>query len=439
MNETIHLTTASLATFASKTRRLAVVLCVLALLVSAQGKTTSKISNQTASSGQLNPNNGKNFPLQATAASASVRQNVSVEAVLLPFDVCKRVFGTEIAKNYAAVELTVSNRSHDSALIVQSVFIDYRDWALSGIDQLDTTRTGGKKSDGPGDWPDYQAPNTPGQISSVEYRVARGELLDRQPWTLRNLSLRALQTAGSIATAYTFSISEKGIITGIGAFNGEVVPALNALFPDGTVGQMNRISDVGFQVNKVIPKDASDIIVAFFPLDRFLTPGLKKLFLKSPALFFAPYALMFDKEARQLLAPQMAGILGPCGNADLFMRQLSVSFINSYDSKLDETPPGQLSYPNQAGAGTNSLCSSALTAAAGFPAGADSAPIGSSCALYAAGLVCGCAAGLTTGANPTICDETGCGKSNIARTCGSTARAAVSPAAINSCTLSKQS
>jgi len=80
-------------------------------------------------------------------------------------------------------------------------------------------------------------------------------------------------------------------------------PAAETLWPDGTIGQMNRISDVGFQVNKVIPKDSSDIIVAFFPIDRFLTPGLKKLFLKSPALFFAPGALALDPEARKALEP----------------------------------------------------------------------------------------------------------------------------------------
>jgi hypothetical protein len=68
---------------------------------------------------------------------------------------------------------------------------------------------------------------------------------------------------------------------------------------------MNRISDLGFQTNKVIPKASSDIIVTFFPLDRFLTPGLKELFIKSPALFFSPYALQFDpkgkKEINQLI------------------------------------------------------------------------------------------------------------------------------------------
>ena len=355
MKQNTKMPTSSHHSFTTICRYLVIAFCLTALLLPAQGKTTSK-ADATSTDAQAARSNldtqrkGKDFPLKTTIATASVRQNVTVEAVLLPYDVCKRVFGTEIAKNYAAVELTVSNRSPDSALIVQSVFIDYRDWALSGINFLDSTRTGEKKSDGGTDWPDYEAPNKAGQISSVEYRVARGELLDRQPWTFRNLSLRALQAAGSIAAAYTFSISEKGIITGIGAFNGEVMPALNALFPDGTVAKSSDQSVLGFQVNKVIPKNSSDIVVAFFPLDRFLTPGLKKLFLKSPALFFAPYALMFDKEARDALKPQIEYLLGDRTQAELFMTQLSVGYINAYVSNLNvQQNAGANSGPGQKG------------------------------------------------------------------------------------------
>src|SRR5689334_14925793 len=67
----------------------------------------------------------KGFKLRS---NITVRDNVSVEAILLPAPICRKVFGKEIAKNYAAVEIVVSNRNPDASLIIHSVFIDYTQW-----------------------------------------------------------------------------------------------------------------------------------------------------------------------------------------------------------------------------------------------------------------------------------------------------------------------
>ena len=258
----------------------------------------------------------KGFALQTVA---TVQGNVSVEAVLLPATIARKVFGKEVGDNYAAVELTVSNRSRDAALIVHSIYLDYSDWALSGSPQLmmaleaggrpaaQAAETAPKPPSASHAW---QATTEPNQISSVEYRIVRGEFLDAQQWTFRNFMMRALQAVGSVASAYAFSVKEKGIVRGIDAFNGQVIPAAQVLFPDSTTAQMNRISDVGFQTNKVIGKESSDIVVAFFPIDRFLTPSLKSLFLKSPAVFFAPASLLVDKEARKQIAPLLEDLTG---------------------------------------------------------------------------------------------------------------------------------
>ena len=142
-------------------------------------------------------------------------------------------------------------------------------------------------------------------MASEEYRVVRGQLLDAQMWSKRNWTMRLLTLAGSLASAYAFSINEEGIVRGLNAFSGSVVPGIREAWPDGTVEQLNRISDFGYQTNKVIPKQAAEVIVCFFPIDRFLTPGFKKLFLRSPALFFAPLQMLVDptmkKETEQIL------------------------------------------------------------------------------------------------------------------------------------------
>jgi hypothetical protein len=132
----------------------------------------------------------------------------------------------------------------------------------------------------------------------VEYRIARGEAQDAQAWTTRNWAMRVLQFLGVLATGSEFAFKEIGIVKGIGSFAGQLVPGAQVLWPDGTVAQLDRISDFGFRANKVIPKEASDIVIAFFPIDRFMTPELKRLFLASPAVFFVPAAAFADKKVR---------------------------------------------------------------------------------------------------------------------------------------------
>lgn len=221
------------------------------------------------------------------ASEITVNSSVHVQAVLIPRVDAKRIFGREISENYAVIQLIVGNKSPDAALIIHGVFIDYRDWPLSGStpSALIVESTPNK----------YQAPSVPSQVASEEYRVVRGQLLDAQTDTLRNRFLRWLTLAGNLAGAFTFSLNEDGIVKGIAAVTGVGIPGVATAWPDKTVEQLNRVSDLGFRSNKVVPKESSEIIVCFFPIDRFLTPGFRKLFLRSPALFFAPLQMLADR------------------------------------------------------------------------------------------------------------------------------------------------
>lgn len=222
------------------------------------------------------------------ATEITVNSSVHVQAVLIPRPDAKRIFGREISDNYAVIQLIVGNKSPDAALIIHGVFIDYSDWPLSGA-----TPTALMVETPPNK---YQAPSVPSQVASEEYRAVRGQLLDAQTDTLRNRFLRYLTLAGNLAGAFTFSLNEDGIVKGIAAITGVGIPGLATAWPDKTVEQLNRVSDLGFRTNKVVPKESSEIIVCFFPIDRFLTPGFRRLFLKSPALFFAPLAMLADRK-----------------------------------------------------------------------------------------------------------------------------------------------
>jgi hypothetical protein len=305
------------------------------------------------------------FPL-TTSTNATVNDSASVEAVLIPPKISKHVFGKVIGDNYAVISLTVSNHSPDASLIVHSIFIDYSRWLLSGYSPLEDecdqkpgsaspkaeeqkekptipdnqSKDNQSKQHTCGNTPTrWQTRTTQSQIASVESRIVRGELLDAQPWTARNWIIRALQAAGSIASAYTFTLSGPHTIQSIGAVNGQVIPAIQTFWPDATIGQMNRISDMGFQVNKVIPKDSSDIIVAFFPIDRFLTQGLRRLFITSPAVFFSPEAMAIDATALRQLKPVMGPLLKAHPNyekdlpriahGDCDLKQVSTDLVDS--------------------------------------------------------------------------------------------------------------
>jgi hypothetical protein len=293
---------------------------------------------------QLKEASKQAFQLQTGTTNMDVGQNVSVVADMLPPEVTKHVFGNDIARNYAAITLTVSNRSDKASLIVHSIFIDYSRWLLSGYSRFDadtnhpdpncvdissrTSSTGddsgpphaqgtGNSNANPNPTPktngssltSWQSGSCPAQMASIEYRVVRDELLDMKPWTLRNIVVNSLVMVGSVASAYTFTLSGGNVVRSINAFTGQVIPAVQTFWPDSTIGQMNNISDLAFKVNKVIPQQSSDIVVAFYPLGRLFTPGLRKMFMKSPAAFYSPESMLIDPQLSAGLGPYLAPFL----------------------------------------------------------------------------------------------------------------------------------
>jgi hypothetical protein len=330
------------------------------------------------------------FPL-TNVSSTDVTDNISVEATMIPARIAKTVFGKEVSNNYAVIALTISNRSSDYVFVMHTIFIDYSQWLLGGnspysLNALCTesqkqkaraststgpspstsasgtsstsqqSSTAGTSSTGQAATPQPQSDSSivqtsdcqgnplqkwqqqtrSNQINSVETRIVRGELLARQPWTTRNWVLRALQNIGSIATSFTFATSSQSWIRGIGAFTGAGVPAAQNFWPDATIGQMNEISDVGFQVNKAIPTQSSNIVVAFFPIERFLTPSLKALFIEDPAAYFSPIEALMDPQSKDKvklylfrLFPNEGEANKALGNLFHYLHQISSGACNN--------------------------------------------------------------------------------------------------------------
>jgi hypothetical protein len=236
----------------------------------------------------------KKKALQADAAagvalngSTNVKGNVTTQVVLLPRNQAEKVFSKEIGRRYAVVQVTINNKNKDAAFLLHSIFVDYSRWALSGM-SLSPEDSCPRTQD------DSQTPSCPGQVASVESRVIRGELQDAANWTWRNGIIRAAVIVGTVASGIP-AFSSKNAVKYVGAYNGQFIPGVQVFWPDETVPQLNRVSDLGFQNNKVIAKETADIVYAFFPIDRFLTPGMSKIFLYSPAVFFAPAQIFVDQ------------------------------------------------------------------------------------------------------------------------------------------------
>lgn len=218
----------------------------------------------------------------------SVGESLRVHAVLIPRVDARRIFGEEIANNYAVVEVNIGNKSPDASFILHGIYIDYSRWALRG----------GEAKGAPSENIDgrYQRPTYSNQIASEEYRVVRGQFLDAKMWTKRAWTMRLLTFAGSLAGAYPFPVGREIFTKQLSAFSGVFVPGVREVWPDSTIEQLNNISDFGYRTNRAIPKQGAEIVVGFFPIERFLTPGFKKLYLRSPALFFAPLQMLLDKK-----------------------------------------------------------------------------------------------------------------------------------------------
>lgn len=221
---------------------------------------------------------------------STLSSTVSVEAMVLPYRVARRTFGKEVASRYAVVSLTVSNRDPRQGVILQSIFLDYSRWLFSGL-FAGLTQSGDVPQE------QWQTQTKPSQVASAEVRTVRTDFQDAQAWSARNFLIHIATAVGATAGALAFSTASDLFAPSVAAFNGNVVPALGIIWPDNSQAQLNLLNDIGFRTNHVIPAKSADIVIAFFPLERFLTPTLEKIYRDAPAAFFNPSELLFEDES----------------------------------------------------------------------------------------------------------------------------------------------
>ena len=227
-------------------------------------------------------------PLAVTAPQ-SVKAMVDLQAVLMPYSVNRDLFGKYIADTYAVVFLSVGNRSREAGLVLEGLSLDYSNWALSGVASQEEAFARSLES--------FQASTQVGRVSSVEYRIVRAQLEEQDTKTARSWAIRFLEYASSAmgSTGFLFGPATNapryvGALTGVG------IPGFEKFWPDALIPKLNRVSDLAYHSNRIIPRESSDIMLGFFPLERFLTPSLKSIYVKRPALFFNTGLALIDNQ-----------------------------------------------------------------------------------------------------------------------------------------------
>jgi hypothetical protein len=247
----------------------------------------------------------QNFSLPA---ELTVQGNAYITTGLIPPRVVNQLFGKAIARSFAVVQVIVSNRSDQAALVLHGLSIDYSAWPLGGC-APSPPPTGHEAP--PANAPPSPAPTGDDplgnaldshrvaarrcEVSTVELRAVRQVAQNGQISYWRNTVSRYLRAIGDVGGGLTVAAGLGPVLPrAVAGFSTGAVTAFEFAFPDKTVNQINLLNDTGYAVNTVVPKQSSVSVFAFFPIQRFLGSFLMKYYLTEPAIFFSPQSFLLD-------------------------------------------------------------------------------------------------------------------------------------------------
>jgi hypothetical protein len=229
-------------------------------------------------------------------------------------------FGPRIAKRYIAVRLTVANRSTEYQWLIQDASVNLEKLLLDlnekitgskgdkdkesgcqpnltrlllalqelGVVMPSTTPTPPTNKPVKFEYHDSTQGGTSADVSSADLTVLRGVAEKGAALDPRNITLRLLTGAGTIA-AGLLGVTRFGdaFAPSVAAFNGPLLTAFQTMFPDFTVNQLNRLNDSAFLANTVVGKQQAKVIVMFIPMEYLLTKDQASQFYDDPNSVFA--------------------------------------------------------------------------------------------------------------------------------------------------------
>jgi hypothetical protein len=196
---------------------------------------------------RITPSN-KNIASDAIVGAAIDAANISFEAPpdvacsmsLLTYQETSDIFGVRVAKDYIAVQVIVRNLNQQDEYLLHDVQLAVDTDPCGSFSQVD----GGR-----------------------DRLLVRAVALRNQFTDPRNWAVRILEGVGTVASS-AVGFAPKDYSLGLGIFNG-LTPAVKAIFPDYTVDQLNRLSDLAFtssgQTRTIVGKNGAAMFVTFFP------------------------------------------------------------------------------------------------------------------------------------------------------------------------------
>jgi hypothetical protein len=233
--------------------------------------------------------------LRGLAIDEMNRRFIAVSSTFIPPGSVADAFGKRIARRSIALQVTVVNRNSEYPWLVQDALIDVsklmgrlesRAECGPNLDRLLESIERFRAQSGPAE-PDDAAGHGGAQIGSAGLPVLRGIAEKGQALDARNLALRILRGAGSVAAGLIGMASfGPSFAPAVALFNGPFLSAYASSLPDFTITQMSRLDDSAFPANTVIGKQQGRTFVLFLPVEYLLTSRQEKPFYKNPESVF---------------------------------------------------------------------------------------------------------------------------------------------------------
>ncbi|HEV2646636.1 MAG TPA: hypothetical protein VGU46_09755 [Acidobacteriaceae bacterium] len=205
------------------------------------GTTLSEsLVNASATEKQATASAVKEATNEALEMSFSPPADVACSISPLTYHETNQIFGAAISKNYVAYQVVARNLNADKEFQLHNVEL-----------AVDTDPCGTKE-----------------QFDAGRDRLlVRAMAIRNQSTDPRNFTIRIMEGVASVAGA-AVGFGSGDYANGLAVFSA-LIPAGKAIFPDYTVDQLNRISDLTFsssgQSRTVVPKNGVAMFVTFMP------------------------------------------------------------------------------------------------------------------------------------------------------------------------------
>ncbi len=207
-----------------------------------QNKLTTDILNDVASVSQL----------QSTIADAAREvttgllrpKDIACSMEILTHDETRSSFGTLVAKNYIAAQVTVRNLN-------QSYEFQIHDAEFS----VDADPTGRHQR----------------FFSGSDHRIVRSFAVAQQSFDARNLTINSAQQGGALLSAIS-PIFGGSFANAVGVLSGGAIPGLGKVWKDRTTDQLNLLNDMALAQGNggtTVPRHGVTVFVMFVPSKSF--------------------------------------------------------------------------------------------------------------------------------------------------------------------------